>query len=141
MDETGIDLQVISHAPFGFQRVEASVSAELAIRVNDCLSAIVKRNPTLISERMEQALGQSPAPAENSNDEHAVIVAAIKKRWCRKRDAQAFDIDQDAAIRGSLKGVEELKGNVHVSFNRADEPRGNDPGRNRGRISCDAESF
>jgi hypothetical protein len=34
----------------------------------------------LISERMEQALGQSPAPVENSNDEHAVIVAAIKKR-------------------------------------------------------------
>jgi GntR family transcriptional regulator, transcriptional repressor for pyruvate dehydrogenase complex len=34
----------------------------------------------LISERMEQALGQSPAPVENSNYEHAVIVAAIKKR-------------------------------------------------------------
>ena len=45
MDEAGIDLQVISHAPPGFQRVEASVSAELAIRVNDRLSAIVKRNP------------------------------------------------------------------------------------------------
>jgi hypothetical protein len=35
MDEAGIDLQVISHAPPGFQRVEASASAELAIRVND----------------------------------------------------------------------------------------------------------
>ena len=33
----------------------------------------------LISERMEQALGQSPTPVENSNDEHAAIVAAIKK--------------------------------------------------------------
>jgi GntR family transcriptional regulator, transcriptional repressor for pyruvate dehydrogenase complex len=33
----------------------------------------------LISERMEQALGQSPVPVENSNDEHATIVAAIKK--------------------------------------------------------------
>jgi DNA-binding FadR family transcriptional regulator len=33
----------------------------------------------LISERMEQAVGQSPAPVENSNDEHAAIVAAIKK--------------------------------------------------------------
>ena len=34
----------------------------------------------LISERMEQAVGQSLAPVENSNDEHAAIVAAIKKR-------------------------------------------------------------
>jgi DNA-binding FadR family transcriptional regulator len=33
----------------------------------------------LISERMEQAVGQSHAPVENSNDEHAAIVAAIKK--------------------------------------------------------------
>jgi DNA-binding FadR family transcriptional regulator len=33
----------------------------------------------LISERMEEALGQSPAPVENSNNEHAMIVAAIKK--------------------------------------------------------------
>jgi DNA-binding FadR family transcriptional regulator len=33
----------------------------------------------LISERMEQAVGDNPAPVENSNDEHAAIVAAIKK--------------------------------------------------------------
>jgi len=34
----------------------------------------------LISERMEQAVGQGSAPVENWNDEHAAIVAAIKKR-------------------------------------------------------------
>jgi DNA-binding FadR family transcriptional regulator len=33
----------------------------------------------LISERMEQALGHSPVPVENSNREHAAIVAAIGK--------------------------------------------------------------
>jgi DNA-binding FadR family transcriptional regulator len=33
----------------------------------------------LISERMEQALGQNPAPVENSNDQHAAIVAAIMR--------------------------------------------------------------
>src|SRR6516165_2408979 len=98
----------------------------------------------LISERMEQALGAKSRTSrefkrrtcsDRRRDQKA------RRGLCRKGDAQAFDLDQDAAIRGSLKGVEELKGNVHVSFNRADEPRGNDPGRNRGRISCDAESF
>jgi DNA-binding FadR family transcriptional regulator len=33
---------------------------------------------SLIAERMEQTLGQSRAPVENSNAEHAAIVAAIK---------------------------------------------------------------
>lgn len=33
----------------------------------------------LISERMEQALGQDPAPVESSNEEHAAIVAAIRR--------------------------------------------------------------
>lgn len=33
----------------------------------------------LISERMEQALGHSAAPVESSNDQHAAIVAAIRK--------------------------------------------------------------
>jgi len=33
----------------------------------------------LISERMEQALGKDAAPVQNSNDEHAAIVDAIKK--------------------------------------------------------------
>jgi GntR family transcriptional regulator, transcriptional repressor for pyruvate dehydrogenase complex len=33
----------------------------------------------LISERMEQAIGHNPVPVENSNEEHAAIVLAIKK--------------------------------------------------------------
>jgi GntR family transcriptional repressor for pyruvate dehydrogenase complex len=33
----------------------------------------------LISERMEQALGSSPAPVESSNDEHRTIVATIRR--------------------------------------------------------------
>jgi len=33
---------------------------------------------SLIAERMEQTLGQGSAPVENSNAEHAAIVAAIK---------------------------------------------------------------
>ena len=33
---------------------------------------------SLIAERMEQALGQGPAPVENSNAEHLAIVTAIK---------------------------------------------------------------
>jgi GntR family transcriptional regulator, transcriptional repressor for pyruvate dehydrogenase complex len=53
----------------------------------------------LISERMEQALGQSPAPVENSNHEHAVIVAAIKKH-----DAD----DAEKAMRKHLTSIRTL---------------------------------
>jgi DNA-binding FadR family transcriptional regulator len=42
----------------------------------------------LISERMEQALGHSPAPVENSNNEHAAIVAAIKKHDPERAEAE-----------------------------------------------------
>lgn len=45
MDEVGIDLQVLSHAPPGLQGVEASIAAEVAMRVNDRLAAVVRRNP------------------------------------------------------------------------------------------------
>jgi GntR family transcriptional regulator, transcriptional repressor for pyruvate dehydrogenase complex len=34
----------------------------------------------LVAERMEQALGHNPAPTENSNEQHAAIVAAIKRQ-------------------------------------------------------------
>jgi DNA-binding FadR family transcriptional regulator len=33
----------------------------------------------LISERMEQALGQNQAPVETSNEQHAAIVSAIRR--------------------------------------------------------------
>jgi DNA-binding FadR family transcriptional regulator len=49
----------------------------LLLTLYDVVHGYVRK---LISERMEQAVGQSPAPVENSNDEHAAIVAAIKKR-------------------------------------------------------------
>ena len=42
----------------------------------------------LISERMEQALGHNPAPVENSNDEHAAIVSAIKKHDPERAEAE-----------------------------------------------------
>src|SRR6202035_1264562 len=48
----------------------------LLLTLHDVVHGYVRK---LISERMEQALGQSSAPVENSNDEHAAIVAAIKK--------------------------------------------------------------
>jgi len=48
----------------------------LLLTLYDVVHGYVRK---LISERMEQAVGQSPAPVENSNDEHAAIVAAIRK--------------------------------------------------------------
>jgi 2,3-dihydroxybenzoate decarboxylase len=46
MGEGGIDIQVLSHAPPGLQRVEVSSAAELARNANDRLAQIVQGNPT-----------------------------------------------------------------------------------------------
>jgi DNA-binding FadR family transcriptional regulator len=56
----------------------------------------------LISERMEQALGNSPAPVENSNAEHRAIVAAIKKH--DPEGAEAEMRKHLTSIRGLLFG-------------------------------------
>jgi DNA-binding FadR family transcriptional regulator len=56
----------------------------------------------LISERMEQALGQNTVPVENSNDEHAAIVAAIKKH--DPEGAEAEMRNHLTSIRGLLFG-------------------------------------
>ena len=45
MDEAGIDVQVISHAPPGPQRVDAATSVQLATGANDRLRQIVATNP------------------------------------------------------------------------------------------------
>jgi predicted TIM-barrel fold metal-dependent hydrolase len=46
MDEAGIDIQVLSHAPPGLQRVSAQIAPSLARNVNDRLHRIVQSNPT-----------------------------------------------------------------------------------------------
>ncbi|MBT2305192.1 amidohydrolase [Variovorax paradoxus] len=46
MDEAGIDIQVLSHAPPGLQAVAAATAPDLARRVNDRLAAIVEANST-----------------------------------------------------------------------------------------------
>ena len=45
MDRSGIDMQVLSHAPPGLQRVEAAAAPALCARVNDRLAARVNANP------------------------------------------------------------------------------------------------
>lgn len=45
MDEAGIDLQVLSHAPPGLQRVDAAMAPGLARRANDRLAAAIATNP------------------------------------------------------------------------------------------------
>lgn len=45
MDEAGIDVQVLSHAPPGLQRVGAASAADVAARVNDRLAEIVATRP------------------------------------------------------------------------------------------------
>jgi len=45
MDEAGIDIQVISHAPPAAQRFDAPTSVELAARANDRLADTVAGNP------------------------------------------------------------------------------------------------
>jgi DNA-binding FadR family transcriptional regulator len=57
---------------------------------------------SLIAERLEQVVGRSPAPVENSNAAHAAIVAAIKAR-----DPEGAESAMRAhleAIRGMLFG-------------------------------------
>jgi len=46
MDEAGIDLQVISHAPPGAQGVKDDVAVSWARRANDRLHAAIQRHPT-----------------------------------------------------------------------------------------------
>lgn len=46
MDEAGIDMQVLSHAPPGLQRVAAEDAPALARRVNDRLHTAIQANPT-----------------------------------------------------------------------------------------------
>ena len=46
MDEAGIDVQVLSHAPPGLQGVDSAVAPELARRANDRLHEAVAANPT-----------------------------------------------------------------------------------------------
>jgi len=46
MDEAGIDLQILSHAPPGLQRVDAAAAPALARRANDRLYRIIADNPT-----------------------------------------------------------------------------------------------
>jgi predicted TIM-barrel fold metal-dependent hydrolase len=46
MDEAGIDLQVISHAPPGAQGVKAEAAVSWAHRANDRLYAAIQRHPT-----------------------------------------------------------------------------------------------
>lgn len=46
MDEAGVDIQVLSHAPPGLQRVPASSAADVARRANDRLAEVVAAHPT-----------------------------------------------------------------------------------------------
>src|SRR4051812_10367949 len=45
MDETGIDMQILSHAPPGVQKIASNVAVSLAKGVNDRLAAHVAGNP------------------------------------------------------------------------------------------------
>src|SRR5207302_5751206 len=45
MDDAGIDMQVISHAPSPVQQVEAELAVKLATGTNDRLHDAVDRNP------------------------------------------------------------------------------------------------
>ncbi|MAQ55455.1 MAG: amidohydrolase [Rhodospirillales bacterium] len=45
MDEAGIDIQVLSHAPPGTQRLDPDSASLLAAGVNDRLASIIKTNP------------------------------------------------------------------------------------------------
>ena len=46
MDEAGVDIQVLSHAPPGLQRVPAAAAADVARRANDRLAEVVAAHPT-----------------------------------------------------------------------------------------------
>jgi predicted TIM-barrel fold metal-dependent hydrolase len=46
MDETGIDMQILSHGPPGVQKIASNVAVSLAKGVNDRLAAHVAANPT-----------------------------------------------------------------------------------------------
>ncbi len=46
MDAAGVDMQVLSHAPPGLQKVPAAIAADLARRVNDRLAEQVAAYPT-----------------------------------------------------------------------------------------------
>jgi predicted TIM-barrel fold metal-dependent hydrolase len=45
MDRAGIDMQILSHAPPGLQRISAGIAPDLAQRVNDRLALVVAANP------------------------------------------------------------------------------------------------
>jgi DNA-binding FadR family transcriptional regulator len=56
--------------------IAESAQNPLLLMLHDVVHGYARK---LISERMEQALGRNPAPVNNSNDQHAAIVAAIRR--------------------------------------------------------------
>ena len=69
MDETGLDVQVLSLTTPGLQNLEADISVDLARRTNDLIAETVARRP----DRFEGfAALPTPAPDHAEADVHAV---------------------------------------------------------------------
>lgn len=76
MDAAGISMQVLSHAPPGLQKVEASTAARLAAGVNDRLHAIVRTAPDRFAGFASLPTGDPQAAAEEL--ERAVVKLGFK---------------------------------------------------------------
>ncbi len=76
MDEAGIDLQVLSHAPPGTQKMDAALAVKLAREVNDRLCETVRAHPTRFAAFAALPTG---APEEAAEElERAVVKLGFK---------------------------------------------------------------
>ena len=96
MDEAGIDLQVLSHAPPGLQAVDGPGAPALARRANDRLRQVIAANPT----RFAGFASLPTAVPEAAADELERAVVELKLRA-----ASSTALRTDASLMISASGL------------------------------------
>jgi hypothetical protein len=85
MDDAGIDLQVLSLAPIGFDALDASTATPLARDVNDELATAIRANPSRLAGFACLALKDPESAAKELERSIKKLVSAESFSMARRR--------------------------------------------------------